>query len=203
MHESRGAERYKQASTGVTELTKQLTECAERLETLKAQVCARRRACPASPPQTDERGSSITNAEPVVKIKQALNKLKADISQMELRIGVVRRRACISAITRAAEPHAADGQGADQKQHDPGHARRRRQLVLSPAVSTFLIAAQNMAEHDFSQYEIPALIAFDLDDTLWYPEMYMVGSVRIPMPGLGQMHLMPVRNNSLPTGPFI
>ena len=39
--------------------------------------------------QTDERGANITNAEPVVKIKQALTKMKNDITQMELRIGVV------------------------------------------------------------------------------------------------------------------
>lgn len=37
----------------------------------------------------DERGNSMTDASPLVKIKQALKSLKSEISQMDLRIGVV------------------------------------------------------------------------------------------------------------------
>lgn len=69
------SDRYKASSTGVTELTKELTKLSEELESLKS--------------QTDERGANMTNPEPVVKIKQALNKMKADMTQMDLRIGVL------------------------------------------------------------------------------------------------------------------
>ena len=31
---------------------------------------------------------------------------------------------------------------------------------------------------DFGAFEIPALVVFDLDDTLWFPEMYMVRGER-------------------------
>lgn len=42
--------------------------------------------------QMDERGSSMTDAQPLVKIKQSLTRLKTDIREMDLRIGVVSRR---------------------------------------------------------------------------------------------------------------
>ncbi len=37
----------------------------------------------------DERGTSMTDAQPLVKIKQSLTKLKSEIADMDLRIGVV------------------------------------------------------------------------------------------------------------------
>jgi estrogen-related receptor beta like 1 len=45
--------------------------------------------------QLDERGTSMTDASPLVKIKQALTKLKMETSQMDVRIGVV----CIMLFT--------------------------------------------------------------------------------------------------------
>jgi estrogen-related receptor beta like 1 len=35
----------------------------------------------------DDRGSSMTDTAPLVKMKQAMQKLKGEIKQMELRIG--------------------------------------------------------------------------------------------------------------------
>lgn len=68
-------ERYKQASVSVTDLSRQLARVTEQLEVIKAQM--------------DERGTSMTDAGPLVKIKQALTRLRADVQEMELRIGVV------------------------------------------------------------------------------------------------------------------
>lgn len=68
-------DRYKQASGSVTELSSELARLTEELENTKAQM--------------DERGSSMTDAGPVVKIKKALAQLKADIVAMEVRQGVV------------------------------------------------------------------------------------------------------------------
>eukprot|EP00042_Codosiga_hollandica_P025016 m.108561 g.108561 ORF g.108561 m.108561 type:complete len:403 (+) comp51742_c0_seq3:91-1299(+) len=76
--------RYKQASTGVNQLTKELAKMADELETIKQ--------------QTDERGASITDSAPVVKIKQSLTKLKAEISQIDLRIGVLQHTLLMSKV---------------------------------------------------------------------------------------------------------
>ena len=40
----------------------------------------------------DEKGTSMTDAGPLVRIKQSLMRLKAESTQMEVRIGVVRGR---------------------------------------------------------------------------------------------------------------
>lgn len=68
-------DRYKQASTTVVELAAQLASLTDELDTVKAQM--------------DERGNRMTDSQPLVKIKQALTRLKKEISQMDLRIGVV------------------------------------------------------------------------------------------------------------------
>ena len=38
----------------------------------------------------DEKGTSMTDAGPLVRVKQSLTRLKAESTQMEVRIGVVR-----------------------------------------------------------------------------------------------------------------
>jgi estrogen-related receptor beta like 1 len=68
-------EHYKQGSSSVNELTLQLQQITEELETVKAQM--------------DERGTSMTDAGPLVKIKQSLTKLKAECLQMDLKAAVV------------------------------------------------------------------------------------------------------------------
>ena len=40
--------------------------------------------------EMDEKGTSMTDAGPLVRIKQSLTRLKAESTQMEVRIGVVR-----------------------------------------------------------------------------------------------------------------
>ena len=67
--------KYNQGSGGVTSLARELAQISEELESVKAEM--------------DQRGSSMTDAAPLVKIKQALTRLKAESTQMEIRLGVV------------------------------------------------------------------------------------------------------------------
>ncbi|XP_071480984.1 intraflagellar transport protein 57 homolog [Diadema antillarum] len=68
-------EQYRQASGGVTDRTRQLAEISEELERIKQEM--------------EERGSSMTDGSPLVKIKQSLQRLKNEVIQMDVRIGVV------------------------------------------------------------------------------------------------------------------
>ncbi|XP_072271304.1 intraflagellar transport protein 57 homolog isoform X2 [Pyxicephalus adspersus] len=68
-------EQYQQITTKVTDKTRILSEVTEELEKVKQEI--------------EEKGSSITDGAPLVKMKQALNKLKQEIVQMDIRIGVV------------------------------------------------------------------------------------------------------------------
>ncbi|KAG5842121.1 intraflagellar transport protein 57 homolog [Anguilla rostrata] len=72
---SEAKERYQQGSGGVTERTRVLSEISEDLEKVKQEM--------------EEKGSSMTDGAPVVKIKQSLTKLKQEIVQMDIRMGVV------------------------------------------------------------------------------------------------------------------
>eukprot|EP00743_Colponemidia_sp_Colp-15_P001821 GILK01001986.1.p1 GENE.GILK01001986.1~~GILK01001986.1.p1 ORF type:complete len:443 (-),score=105.37 GILK01001986.1:107-1261(-) len=67
--------RYNQISENVSQLTNEMSRITEQLDTIKAQM--------------DDRSNNMTDTSPLVKIKQALQKLKGDIRSMELRIGVV------------------------------------------------------------------------------------------------------------------
>uniref|UniRef100_A0A5K3FNK8 Intraflagellar transport protein 57 homolog n=1 Tax=Mesocestoides corti TaxID=53468 RepID=A0A5K3FNK8_MESCO len=68
-------ERYNQASGGITKRSKVLTELSDELERVKQEM--------------DQRGSSMTDSSPVVRIKQAIQRLKAENVAMEIRIGVL------------------------------------------------------------------------------------------------------------------
>ncbi|CAM4440373.1 unnamed protein product [Caretta caretta] len=72
---SEAKEKYQQGSGGVTERTRTLSEITEVLEKVKQEM--------------EEKGSSMTDGAPLVKIKQALTKLKQETVQMDIRIGVV------------------------------------------------------------------------------------------------------------------
>jgi len=71
-------EQYKAEGTRVSELTRELGDIGDELDSVKQQM--------------DERGNNISDQKPLVNIKQALTKLKQEISQMELRIGVVQHQ---------------------------------------------------------------------------------------------------------------
>ncbi|EDQ91221.1 uncharacterized protein MONBRDRAFT_17952 [Monosiga brevicollis MX1] len=77
--------KYKEASVTVTDLSRQLASVTEELDAVKTQM--------------DERGNSMTDTSPLRNIKTALNKLRKEISEMDLRIGVV-QHILMSAQTR-------------------------------------------------------------------------------------------------------
>ncbi|KAH9504789.1 Intraflagellar transport protein 57 [Bulinus truncatus] len=68
-------EKYRQASGGVTDRSRLLAEITEELEKIKQEM--------------DERGSSMTDGAPLVKIKQSIQTLKKENTQMDIRAGVV------------------------------------------------------------------------------------------------------------------
>ncbi|KAG7325656.1 hypothetical protein KOW79_010581 [Hemibagrus wyckioides] len=68
-------ELHQQASRGVTERTRTIAEINEELEKVKQEM--------------DEKGSSMSDGVPVVKIRQSLTKLKQEIQEMDVRLGVV------------------------------------------------------------------------------------------------------------------
>ncbi|XP_039610083.1 intraflagellar transport protein 57 homolog [Polypterus senegalus] len=72
---SEAKERFHQGSSRVTERTRILAEIAEELDSVKQEM--------------EEKGSSISDGAPLVKIKQSLTKLKQEIIQMDIRIGLV------------------------------------------------------------------------------------------------------------------
>ncbi|XP_040439047.1 intraflagellar transport protein 57 homolog [Falco naumanni] len=72
---SEAKEKYQEGSGGVTERIRVLSEITEVLERVKQ--------------ETEEKGSSMTDGAPLVKIKQALTKLKQETIQMDIQIGVM------------------------------------------------------------------------------------------------------------------
>ncbi|XP_066282808.1 intraflagellar transport protein 57 homolog [Branchiostoma lanceolatum] len=68
-------EKYREGSGGVTERTRDLALITEELEQVKSEM--------------EERGTSMTDGTPLVKIKQALTRLKTEMTQMDIRMGVV------------------------------------------------------------------------------------------------------------------
>jgi len=68
-------EKYRSAGSTVTDQSRTLAQITEELEGIKAQM--------------DEKGTTMTDSGPLVKIKQAITKVKNELIQMELRIGVL------------------------------------------------------------------------------------------------------------------
>ncbi|XP_072760765.1 intraflagellar transport protein 57 homolog [Anoplolepis gracilipes] len=68
-------EKYRDVSGGVTERTRVLNKLVEELEHLKREM--------------DERGSSMTDGTPLINIKKTITKMKNEISEMNIRIGVL------------------------------------------------------------------------------------------------------------------
>ncbi|CAL8090010.1 unnamed protein product [Calicophoron daubneyi] len=67
--------KYRDASGGITERSRTLAEISEELERVKNEM--------------DERGSSMTDGSPVVRIKQAIQRLKSEMTAMDIRTGVL------------------------------------------------------------------------------------------------------------------
>lgn len=67
--------RYNSSSTTVNDLTRNLATLSDELDGLKSEM--------------DEYGASMSDAAPLVRLKQALTRLKADAVDAEMRIGVL------------------------------------------------------------------------------------------------------------------
>ncbi|XP_076672353.1 intraflagellar transport 57 isoform X2 [Andrena cerasifolii] len=72
---SKVKEQYRDVSGGVTERTRIFNKLSEELEHIKREM--------------DERGSSMTDGTPLVNIKKTITKMKSEISEMNVRIGVL------------------------------------------------------------------------------------------------------------------
>nr|XP_033336954.1 intraflagellar transport protein 57 homolog isoform X1 [Megalopta genalis] len=68
-------EQYRDVSDGVTERTRIFNKLSEELEHVKKEM--------------DERGSSMTDGTPLINIKKTITKMKNEISEMNVRIGVL------------------------------------------------------------------------------------------------------------------
>ncbi|CAH0560872.1 unnamed protein product [Brassicogethes aeneus] len=68
-------DKYKNISTGVANRNRELSKLTDRLETVKQQM--------------EERGSSMTDGTPLVNIKKSVAKIKSEITEMDIRIGVL------------------------------------------------------------------------------------------------------------------
>nr|XP_031845640.1 intraflagellar transport protein 57 homolog [Nomia melanderi] len=68
-------EQYRDVSGGVTERTRIFNKLSEELEHVKKEM--------------DERGSSMTDGTPLINIKKTITKIKNEISEMNVRIGVL------------------------------------------------------------------------------------------------------------------
>ncbi|XP_014229612.1 intraflagellar transport protein 57 homolog [Trichogramma pretiosum] len=68
-------EKYRDISGGVQERTKSLNKLTDELEQVKKEM--------------DERGASMTDGTPLINIKKTVGKMKSEISEMSLRIGVL------------------------------------------------------------------------------------------------------------------
>ena len=73
--QSKVKEQYRDVSGGVTERTRVFNKLSEELEHIKREM--------------DERGSSMTDGTPLVNIKKTITKMKSEISEMNVRIGVL------------------------------------------------------------------------------------------------------------------
>uniref|UniRef100_A0AAY4ALG8 Intraflagellar transport protein 57 homolog n=1 Tax=Denticeps clupeoides TaxID=299321 RepID=A0AAY4ALG8_9TELE len=72
---SQAKELYQQASRGVTERSRTLAEVSEELDKVKQEM--------------EEKGSSMSDGAPVVRIRQSLTKLRQEVQQMDMWMGVV------------------------------------------------------------------------------------------------------------------
>lgn len=67
-------EQYRSVSGGVTERSQTLAQITEEMDQIKQEM--------------DEKGSSMTDGTPLVNIRKALSRLKTEVGQMDVRIGV-------------------------------------------------------------------------------------------------------------------
>ncbi|XP_039285721.1 intraflagellar transport protein 57 homolog isoform X1 [Nilaparvata lugens] len=72
---ARVTEQYREVSGGVNDRQRQLTRLTDELDLIKQEM--------------EERGSTMTDGSPLINIKKAIARIKADIVEMDVRIGVL------------------------------------------------------------------------------------------------------------------
>jgi len=86
-------ERFETSNAAVEKLSTELSAVTEALEDLKGDM--------------DSRGNSMVDTSPLQKIRKALTKLKNEIKQMELRIGVVGHSLLVASLQTAQDARLA------------------------------------------------------------------------------------------------
>eukprot|EP00962_Isochrysis_galbana_P035370 scaffold12123_cov128-Isochrysis_galbana.AAC.4 len=89
-------EEYQKNSDTINALTNELHSVSEDLSRVKEKM--------------DSRGASMTDTAPLVKIKGALSKLRAETKQLEIRIGVLTHTLVAKKVQQATKP-AKGGKG--------------------------------------------------------------------------------------------
>nr|XP_002121351.1 intraflagellar transport protein 57 homolog [Ciona intestinalis] len=97
-------EKYKQGSGGVTEHSRTLADLTDELEKVKFEM--------------EDRGSSMTDGAPLVKIKQTLNRLKTESVQMDIRIGVIEHVLMQARIKDKTLMHKDMNKGSENTEED-------------------------------------------------------------------------------------
>lgn len=86
-------ENYENVSTGVAARNRELNKLSEKLEKVKQQM--------------EERGSSMTDGTPLVNIKKSIARVKTDIADMDIRIGVLN---CVLIQTKIRDQRMIENQ---------------------------------------------------------------------------------------------
>ena len=81
-------ENYRLASSGVTEKSQLLSEISDELDAVKGEM--------------EERGSSMTDGSPVISLRKALQRIKAELTTIDIRIGVATHTILQSHFSEAA-----------------------------------------------------------------------------------------------------
>lgn len=92
-------QKYEVSAEAVNNLTNNLSTISEELDEVKNTM--------------DDRGNSMTDTSPVVKMKKALQQVKGDTKQMDLRIGVVQHVLHHAKLSKIANPDQPNWGGSN------------------------------------------------------------------------------------------
>lgn len=79
------ADKYAEASKGVTEKSAMLSEISEELESMKSEM--------------EERGASMTDGTPLLSLRKAVHRIRSELASIDIRIGVATHTILHSATT--------------------------------------------------------------------------------------------------------
>ena len=101
-------EQYSEVSKGVTQKSQMLSEISEELESMKSEM--------------EERGSSMTDGTPLVSLRKALQRMRGEVSSIDIRIGVathtILQANLKDSVMQLVTRRGGDGQDASALSHD-------------------------------------------------------------------------------------